>query len=421
MKVVKDGSAELKRIVLKACAYDPKERYQSAEEMLRDLEALNMPSGPRRLTPPAEMPAQQPDPVEPEKTEPTDGGTVGVFGGEAAEDPEADDDRTVRVFGRKGPDISGASPIKKKPWGLIMGIAAALALLLIAFFSIHSWKPATCTEPETCRICGRTRGEALGHRYTEATCLEAAVCTVCGDVSTGAVGHDWGEPVYEWSNDCSMVTAKRICRHDASHKEEETVRTSSVVTVPATCTAKGKTTYTAVFANSAFGTQKTILDDIPANGHTWQSATYDAPKTCSVCGATEGAPLTPEPSPTPRPAPEPSVSSASSAPSKTPSEEDLRAIRDDVKFPNKIVYPQKNSYLSAYETMYVKSSKGHSIYLYWSPNAKNEYKRNHFVYEAAEVTVLARENGMSCIIFYNDAGAPISGWVVSSNLVYNYD
>ncbi|MBR2582700.1 MAG: serine/threonine protein kinase, partial [Oscillospiraceae bacterium] len=34
------GGEELKRIVLKACAYDPKDRYQSAAEMLRDLEAL---------------------------------------------------------------------------------------------------------------------------------------------------------------------------------------------------------------------------------------------------------------------------------------------------------------------------------------------------------------------------------------------
>ncbi|MBR0208944.1 MAG: protein kinase [Oscillospiraceae bacterium] len=38
------GSKELKRIVLKACAFDPKERYQSAEEMLRDLEALGDPA-----------------------------------------------------------------------------------------------------------------------------------------------------------------------------------------------------------------------------------------------------------------------------------------------------------------------------------------------------------------------------------------
>ena len=34
------GSDELKRIVLKACAYDPKDRYQSAEKMLIELEKL---------------------------------------------------------------------------------------------------------------------------------------------------------------------------------------------------------------------------------------------------------------------------------------------------------------------------------------------------------------------------------------------
>lgn len=36
----KHGSAELQRIVLKACAYDPKERYQTAREMMRDLNEL---------------------------------------------------------------------------------------------------------------------------------------------------------------------------------------------------------------------------------------------------------------------------------------------------------------------------------------------------------------------------------------------
>ncbi len=34
------GIKELKRIILKACAYDPKDRYQSAEEMLRELETI---------------------------------------------------------------------------------------------------------------------------------------------------------------------------------------------------------------------------------------------------------------------------------------------------------------------------------------------------------------------------------------------
>ena len=36
-----NGSAELKRIVLKACAHDPKNRYPSAEDLLRDLSILS--------------------------------------------------------------------------------------------------------------------------------------------------------------------------------------------------------------------------------------------------------------------------------------------------------------------------------------------------------------------------------------------
>ena len=39
-----DGSPWLQRIVLKACAFDPEDRYQSAEEMLRDLEQGSMPA-----------------------------------------------------------------------------------------------------------------------------------------------------------------------------------------------------------------------------------------------------------------------------------------------------------------------------------------------------------------------------------------
>ena len=42
------GSPELKRIVLKACAYDPKERYQSADELLSELERLEREEGSQR-------------------------------------------------------------------------------------------------------------------------------------------------------------------------------------------------------------------------------------------------------------------------------------------------------------------------------------------------------------------------------------
>ena len=267
------GSAELKRIVLKACAYEPKERYQSADEMLRDLEALSGKAGdraPETLVGP---------PADPE--EETDGGTFGAFGAAAAQQEERETEEedegtgsvTVGAFGRK--DEPPAPPPKPRKWPVVLGVVGSvLALLLIAFFTIHSWNPATCTEPETCKICGKTRGEALGHRYTEATCLEAAICTVCGDVSTGATGHDWGEPEYTWSADNSHVTAKRVCKNDPTHVETENVKTSSEVTAAASCTENGTTTYTAAFTNSAFGTQTKAAGDIAAIGHDWGEPSY---------------------------------------------------------------------------------------------------------------------------------------------------
>ncbi len=37
----------------------------------------------------------------------------------------------------------------------------------------HSWKDATCTEPKTCKLCGTTQGNALGH-------TDGEICTHCG-------------------------------------------------------------------------------------------------------------------------------------------------------------------------------------------------------------------------------------------------
>ena len=37
--------------------------------------------------------------------------------------------------------------------------------------------------------------------------------------------------------------------------------------------------------------KETKTEDIPASGHQWEDATCTAPKTCSVCSATDGNPL----------------------------------------------------------------------------------------------------------------------------------
>ena len=146
----------------------------------------------------------------------------------------------------------------------------------------------------------------------DATCTEAGSITYTATVSkadspdqsehtdsktvTGeALGHDWGAPTYTWSTDYSSVTARRVCKNDSTHVETETVNTTSEVTKAATCDSEGVTTYTAVFENSAFAKQTKSVTDIPATGHSWNTAyTVDKEATdtedgqesihCSVCG-----------------------------------------------------------------------------------------------------------------------------------------
>ena len=75
-----------------------------------------------------------------------------------------------------------------------------------------------------------------------------------------AFGHAYGEPSYEWSSDHNRCTARRICSHDSSHAEEETVTAVYAVTEAPSLTAEGQGTYTAVFTNTAFETQTAAVE-----------------------------------------------------------------------------------------------------------------------------------------------------------------
>ncbi|MBQ9125355.1 MAG: hypothetical protein IJY13_01705, partial [Clostridia bacterium] len=131
----------------------------------------------------------------------------------------------------------------------------------------HSWVDATCTTPKTCSVCGTTEGEALGHNYvgevtTPATCTTKGVktytCSVCGDSYTEEIdstGHSF---------------------------------TNYVSDNNATCTADGTKT---AHCDNGCGETDTITDEGSKLGHSWVAATCTAPKTCSVCGATEGTAL----------------------------------------------------------------------------------------------------------------------------------
>ena len=129
---------------------------------------------------------------------------------------------------------------KKSLWWLwlLLCLAVLAGAAAACYQMVHIWAPASCTEPETCRICGKTMGEALGHEIREADCTEAEHCTRCGQEFSPALGH---EPI------------------PASCLQ------------PSLCQRCGQ-----------------VLS--PELGHDWMKANYDRPETCSRCGETQGRP-----------------------------------------------------------------------------------------------------------------------------------
>ena len=119
---------------------------------------------------------------------------------------------------------------------------------------------ATVTDPDcvnggyttyTC-ACGATytdnATDALGHSYVD------GICGVCGAE----------DPNYEPPHTCNVVEQDRV---------------------DATCTTDGYIKYACDCGLGEY------IEPILAKGHTWDDATCTTPKTCSVCGATEGEAL----------------------------------------------------------------------------------------------------------------------------------
>ena len=79
-------------------------------------------------------------------------------------------------------------------------------------------------------------------------------------------GHIWGEPVYEWAEDYSSVTASVTCERDNTHVESETVKTSATELRAADCENGGEVKYDAVFTDERF-TAQTKTVETPALGH----------------------------------------------------------------------------------------------------------------------------------------------------------
>ncbi len=95
---------------------------------------------------------------------------------------------------------------KKKRWPVVLAMAMAFLLIgggIFSYFNVHLWTDATCTTSKTCRICGKTEGNALGHRWTKNNCVSLKTCSVCGEASNQVAGHTWTPATCTTPKTCS--------------------------------------------------------------------------------------------------------------------------------------------------------------------------------------------------------------------------
>ena len=134
--------------------------------------------------------------------------------------------------------------------------------------------------------------DKANHSGGTATCENKAVCSVCGLTYGEKLGHDYGEVKYTWTD--NTCKAERVCKHDSTHIESETITATGTTITAETCKEKGKMKYTATFVNTAFTMQEKEVD-IDFAPHTYGEWKDEIPATtedfgtkghkdCSVCG-----------------------------------------------------------------------------------------------------------------------------------------
>ncbi|MBE6642007.1 MAG: hypothetical protein E7619_10540 [Ruminococcaceae bacterium] len=72
----------------------------------------------------------------------------------------------------------------------------------------HQWKPATCTEPQICSLCGLANGEPLAHRYDDATCTKPQTCYLCGHTNGQPAAHDYADATCTEPKTCERCGTK---------------------------------------------------------------------------------------------------------------------------------------------------------------------------------------------------------------------
>lgn len=171
----------------------------------------------------------------------------------------------------------------------------------------HSFAAHNCETSAPCTECNYVK-PAGQHNYGEykqtkaPTCTEAGeetrTCGICNYEDTrtiDALGHDFGDWTVTTEATCTQNGKKsRTCKRDgcdATDTVDIPANGHTEVTdaaVEPTCTVPGKTEGKHCSVCNEILVAQT---EIPAKGHTWTAASCTAPRTCSVCSATDGDPL----------------------------------------------------------------------------------------------------------------------------------
>lgn len=236
-----NGNERLKSIVLKACAFEPRNRYASAQDMLNALQNMD------RIDPsPIPLPVNLD--IHKEMTFEHTNHPAGKYLSVQVDAREVHfsvpmdikDGQTIHLTGKGKYDsstgISGDLYItmhikgetSKPPVSLIKKVVilciAVLLLLPLAFAGgsfagylslsrkgtdtsigelaskpnedailpidhVHIWGEATCNDPEVCSECGETRGTAIAHQWQDATYDSPEHCALCGVTRGDSVGY----------------------------------------------------------------------------------------------------------------------------------------------------------------------------------------------------------------------------------------
>ena len=167
---------------------------------------------------------------------------------------------------------------------IVFGMIMLYAILNANCVFGHDWKKANCTQPQTCRRCGKTTGKALGHKFSKATCEQASKCSICGTVEGKPLNHKFIEATCTEAPKCELCgkTEGKALGHDVEY--DNTVKA-------ATCVEDGEKSGVCKRCG------ETLTQTIPATGtHTYVWDKEIAPcqsgfqkGKCSVCGKEESA------------------------------------------------------------------------------------------------------------------------------------